>query len=48
MSDKTRLVACTHASNILGTIHDIRGFADVVHSVPGVSDLKVRDVDSVV
>lgn len=31
MSDKTVFVACTHASNILGTIHDIRGIAEVVH-----------------
>lgn len=31
MSDKTVFVACTHASNILGTIHDIRAIADEVH-----------------
>jgi selenocysteine lyase/cysteine desulfurase len=35
MTEKTRLVTCTHASNILGTIHDIRAIAGVVHSVPG-------------
>ncbi|MCJ1463843.1 hypothetical protein MMC07_002452 [Pseudocyphellaria aurata] len=35
LSDKTRLVACTHTSNILGTIHDIRAIADEVHRVPG-------------
>lgn len=34
MSDKTRLVACTHTSNILGTITPIRKIADVVHSFP--------------
>lgn len=35
MSKKTRLVACTHASNVLGTIHDIRAIANEVHKVPG-------------
>ena len=35
LSEKTVLVTCTHASNILGTIQDVRGIADVVHSVPG-------------
>lgn len=35
LSDKTRVVACTHTSNILGTIHDIRAIADEVHRVPG-------------
>jgi hypothetical protein len=29
------LVTCTHASNILGTIHDIKGIAEEVHKVPG-------------
>jgi aspartate aminotransferase-like enzyme len=29
------LVTCTHASNILGTIHDIKAIADAVHKVPG-------------
>jgi selenocysteine lyase/cysteine desulfurase len=28
-----RFVACTHVSNILGIIHDVRTFADAVHSV---------------
>ncbi|MCJ1426076.1 hypothetical protein MMC29_003978 [Sticta canariensis] len=35
LSDKTSLVACTHTSNVLGTIHDIRSIADEVHKVPG-------------
>lgn len=35
LSDKTRLVTCTHTSNIMGTITDIRKIADVVHTVPG-------------
>ena len=35
LSPKTKLVACTHASNILATIHDIRAIADAVHEVPG-------------
>ena len=35
MSDKTRLVACTHTSNILGGIADIKALAKVVHEVPG-------------
>lgn len=34
MSDKTKLVACTHTGNILGTISPIRAIADVVHSSP--------------
>ena len=35
LSKNTRLVACTHASNILGTIHDIKSIAETVHTVPG-------------
>ncbi|KAI4217818.1 MAG: hypothetical protein LQ349_009002 [Xanthoria aureola] len=35
LSDKTKLVTCTHTSNILGSIHDIRRIADAVHTVPG-------------
>ncbi|KAK7457360.1 2-isopropylmalate synthase [Colletotrichum acutatum] len=35
LTPKTRFVACTHASNILGSIHDIKAFADIVHAVPG-------------
>lgn len=34
LSSKTRLVTCTHASNVLGTIHDIKAIAKVVHTVP--------------
>jgi selenocysteine lyase/cysteine desulfurase len=29
------MVTCTHASNILGTIHDIKAIAEAVHTVPG-------------
>jgi cysteine desulfurase family protein (TIGR01976 family) len=32
MTAKTKLVCCTHASNILGTINPIREFADIVHA----------------
>ena len=35
MTDRTRLVACTHSSNILGTINDIKAIARVVHATPG-------------
>ncbi|WZH39148.1 pyridoxal phosphate-dependent transferase [Fusarium acuminatum] len=35
LTNRTRLVACTHCSNILGTINDIKAIADVVHEVPG-------------
>lgn len=35
LSEKTRLVTCTHVSNILGSIHDIKEIAKVVHEVPG-------------
>lgn len=35
LSERTRLVTCTHASNILGTINDIKRIADMVHTVPG-------------
>lgn len=35
LSQKTRLVACTHTSNVLGSISDIKRIAQVVHSVPG-------------
>ncbi|KAK0613046.1 cysteine desulfurase [Bombardia bombarda] len=31
LSDKTRLVTCTHASNIVGTVHDIKAIAETVH-----------------
>lgn len=32
MTERTRLVCCTHASNILGTINPIREFADIAHA----------------
>ncbi len=35
LSEKTVLVTCTHASNILGTIHDIKAIAEAVHTIPG-------------
>ncbi|KIV99462.1 cysteine desulfurase, variant 2 [Verruconis gallopava] len=34
LTPKTRLVTCTHTSNILGTIVDIRAIADAVHRIP--------------
>ncbi|CAO2652175.1 Nn.00g004580.m01.CDS01, partial [Neocucurbitaria sp. VM-36] len=33
LSPKVKFVACTHVSNILGTIHDVRAIADTVHEV---------------
>ncbi|KAL8790914.1 MAG: hypothetical protein Q9213_000339 [Squamulea squamosa] len=35
LSEKTKLVTCTHTSNILGTIHDIQAIAEEVHTIPG-------------
>ena len=35
LSEKTKLVTCTHTSNILGTISDIKSIAATVHSIPG-------------
>ncbi|KAI9667575.1 MAG: hypothetical protein M1821_000391 [Bathelium mastoideum] len=35
LSPKTRLVTCGHINNVLGSIHDIRAIADLVHTVPG-------------
>lgn len=35
LSDKTRLVAVTHCSNVLGVINPIREIADLVHTIPG-------------
>jgi selenocysteine lyase/cysteine desulfurase len=32
LTDKTRLVTCTHASNVLGTIHDIKAITSTVHA----------------
>jgi selenocysteine lyase/cysteine desulfurase len=34
LTPRTRLVTCTHTSNILGTISDIKGIARMVHKVP--------------
>jgi len=51
MTDRTRLVAVTHASNIYGTINDVRAIADVVHAggalicVDGVAYAPHRVVD---
>lgn len=35
LSEKTALVTCTHTSNVLGSIHNIRAIADEVHTVKG-------------
>lgn len=36
LTPKTRLVTCTHASNVLGTVHDVKAIAAAVHAaVPG-------------
>ncbi|KAI6836083.1 PLP-dependent transferase [Hortaea werneckii] len=35
MTPKTKLVTCTHTSNILGTISDIKAISKTVHEVPG-------------
>ncbi|KAF1948754.1 PLP-dependent transferase [Byssothecium circinans] len=51
LSDKVKFVACTHVSNILGGIHDIKAIAEAVHSVgalfcvDGVSYAPHRAVD---
>ncbi|KAK2065407.1 aminotransferase class-V [Colletotrichum caudatum] len=53
LSEKTRLVAFTHASNILGTIHDVAAIAAAVHKetpkglvcVDGVAYAPHRPVD---
>ncbi|KAF2251325.1 aminotransferas-like protein [Trematosphaeria pertusa] len=51
LSPKVKFVACTHVSNILGTIHDVRAIADAVHEagallcVDGVSFAPHRAVD---
>ncbi|KAK0730783.1 pyridoxal phosphate-dependent transferase [Lasiosphaeris hirsuta] len=34
LSNRTRLVTCTHASNILGTIHDIKAIVEAVRNGP--------------
>ena len=51
MTDRTRLVAVTHASNIYGTINDIRAIADMAHAggallcVDGVAYAPHRAID---
>lgn len=35
LTSKTKLVACTHTSNVLGSISDIKKIAQTVHTVPG-------------
>jgi selenocysteine lyase/cysteine desulfurase len=35
LTEKTRLVACTHTSNILGSITDVASIAAAVHKIPG-------------
>jgi len=51
LNDKVKFVACTHVSNILGTIHDVKSIADTVHEVgalfcvDGVSYAPHRAVD---
>jgi cysteine desulfurase family protein (TIGR01976 family) len=51
LSPKTKFVACTHVSNVLGSIHDIRAISDAVHEagavlcVDGVSFAPHRRVD---
>jgi selenocysteine lyase/cysteine desulfurase len=35
MSERTKIVAIPHVSNILGTLHDVRAIADVVHQISG-------------
>ncbi|KAH7356281.1 aminotransferase-like protein [Pyrenochaeta sp. MPI-SDFR-AT-0127] len=51
LSPRVKFVACTHASNILGTIHDVKAIADTVHQagalfcVDGVSYAPHRKID---
>ena len=35
LTPRTRIVACHHVSNVVGTIHPIKQIADVVHAIPG-------------
>ncbi len=52
LGPRTRLVACTHVSNVVGAIHDVRAIADRVHavgarlSVDGVAFAPHRRVDA--
>jgi selenocysteine lyase/cysteine desulfurase len=51
LSNKVKFVACTHVSNLLGSIHNVRAIADAVHEVgavlcvDGVSFAPHRQVD---
>lgn len=52
LSEKTVLVTCTHASNVLGSIHNIKAIAAAVHAksnaliaVDGVSYAPHRQID---
>ncbi|WP_299152901.1 cysteine desulfurase-like protein [uncultured Christiangramia sp.] len=51
LTDKTRLVAVTHASNVLGTINPVKQYAEIVHKagalicVDGVAYAPHRKVD---
>ncbi|KAJ4375864.1 hypothetical protein N0V83_001142 [Neocucurbitaria cava] len=51
LTPKVKFVACTHVSNILGTIHDVKTIADTVHEagalfcVDGVSYAPHRKID---
>jgi cysteine desulfurase family protein (TIGR01976 family) len=51
MTDRTRLVCVTHASNILGTINPVREIADIAHAagaevcVDGVAYAPHREID---
>lgn len=51
LSSKVKFVACTHVSNLLGSIHDVKSIADAVHEVgalfcvDGVSFAPHRRVD---
>jgi selenocysteine lyase/cysteine desulfurase len=35
LTEETVLVTCTHTSNVLGTIHDIKAIATEVHKIKG-------------
>lgn len=52
LSERTKLVTCTHASNILGSIHDIKAIGEVIHKnnnallcVDGVAFAPHRHID---
>ena len=39
LSEKTRLVACPHTSNLLGSIVDVKAIAQLVHQFPRVGGI---------